>query len=303
MSKSNCNSCSCKKRISGAAINSAANTNMQGDGFGECHDVCVDPICGDPEYLTALVPVVYDEIGINICRSIEIPCDILSSYPNAVYASAEVLNVEFGCETTVTPISGRPNCTAVTLSNLCVTFSIRLFDCCKRLLTTFVLPNVTYLPCNRKDKSYDEDTNPSSVDFEIYTPYGLTYDCSNLDKAVINYIGFLTCNSTVTQGINMMALPKVLNFDVSDESITIGLTILLKTIYYSQYQLVHNGRAVVPKGSLITEEDSVCMDFVEGDLLEREIKPLELAPPKCEEHLKEDCSEEDECSNMVESDT
>ena len=30
------------------------------DRKGKCLDVCTDPICGDPDCLTVLTPVVYD---------------------------------------------------------------------------------------------------------------------------------------------------------------------------------------------------------------------------------------------------
>ena len=62
-----------------------------------------------------------------------------------------------------------------------------------------------------------------------------------------------------------------------------------QSVYFSQYLIPHNGRAVVPKGSVVPDEDSVCLDFVSGDLLDYEIKPLELGPPKYEERLKSEC--------------
>ena len=34
----------------------------------DCIDVCTNPICGTSDKLTLLAPVVYDEIGINLCR-------------------------------------------------------------------------------------------------------------------------------------------------------------------------------------------------------------------------------------------
>ena len=41
------------------------------------------------------------------------------------------------------------------------------------------------------------------------------------------------------------------------------------------------------------------MDFVSGDLLDYEIKPLELCAPKFEERLKEDCEECESCCSPV----
>lgn len=60
--------------------------------------------------------------------------------------------------------------------------------------------------------------------------------------------------------------------------------------------------------SLITEElsyrkrvvstkHSVCLDFVSGDLLDYEIKPLELGPPKYEERLKSECGSCEPCNS------
>ena len=36
----------------------------------DCIDVCTNPICGTSDNLTLLAPVVYDEIGINLCREV-----------------------------------------------------------------------------------------------------------------------------------------------------------------------------------------------------------------------------------------
>ena len=45
----------------------------------------------------------------------------------------------------------------------------------------------------------------------------------------------------------------------------------------------------IPKGSIITPEDSECMRFVAGDLLNLAIKPLNLGDPEYEEFAKRDC--------------
>ena len=42
---------------------------------------------------------------------------------------------------------------------------------------------------------------------------------------------------------------------------------------------VEDGKAVATKGSLVTDDDSIRMEFVEGSLLDRNIKPLELCNP------------------------
>ena len=94
----------------------------------------------------------------------------------------------------------------------------------------------------------------------------------------------------------MIAIPKILHFDTTTPSLTVGITFYIKSVYFSQYLIPHNGRAVVPKGSVVPDEDSVCLDFVSGDLLDYEIKPLELGPPKYEENLKNECTQCQSCT-------
>ena len=97
----------------------------------------------------------------------------------------------------------------------------------------------------------------------------------------------------------MIAIPKILNFDTDTPSLTIGISVYVKSVYFSQYLVPHNGRAVVPKGNIIPDEDTICMDFVAGELLDYEIKPLELCAPKFEERLKDNCEECDPCCSAV----
>lgn len=270
----------------------------------DCLDVCTNPICGTSDNLTLLAPVVYDEIGINLCR--EVP--LSSTLPTGGFplsASVQILNIAFptdgGETTTLARIPGRPNCTLVTLTNLSITFAVTIYDCAKRALetqtiTAIYLPSGTAVP---DYEYYDAETNPSDVELEIFTPYGLTYDDANVADPVINYIGFSTTNNTLTQGLNMIAIPKILNFDTSTPSLTIGISVYVKSVYFSQYLLPHNGRAVVPKGNIIPDEDSLCLDFVSGELLDYEIKPLELCAPKYEERLKNECGDCDPCCSPV----
>ncbi|MBQ8413398.1 MAG: hypothetical protein IJX12_07335 [Lachnospiraceae bacterium] len=288
--------CCCNKRILSAAI---SNGLTQSD----CIDICANPQCGDPEYLTLLAPVVYDELGINICRSIPLPETVATDFPTAVYASAEVIDIAFtvnpetGTGITIAPISGRANCYEIELSTLSVTFALKLYDCCNRLLTTLTLDEVIYLPPDATTEGYNEDTNPSSVVMELFAPYGVVYTDGDVTTPSINFIGFSTTNSSVEQGLNMLSIPKVLDFDLTGGSITIGLTIIVKSIYFTQYQIPHNGKAIVTKGSLTSEEESVCMDFVNGSLLDRNIKPLESCNPF---DKKENCNSPDPtpCSNI-----
>ncbi len=268
----------------------------QGNASPECQDVCVNPICGDPKLLTILSPVIYDEIGINLCRSIPLNVSIPASYPSAVTASAEVMDISYNTEgtaaTAISPISGRPNCYEVTLTNLTVTFAVKLYDCANRLLTTLTVPAV-YLPANSSAADYDyydEDTNPDSVTLEIFAPYGISYENASTNSPMLNIVGFSSTNNMLRQGLSLSANSCVLCFDPDDSTITVGLSLILQSIYFAQYKIPHQGKAAIPKGSLVPPEDSVCMNFVSGDILDREIKPLELGPPDCEEYLKQDCS-------------
>ena len=212
-----------------------------------CKDVCVDPICGDPDVLTLLAPVVYDELGINLCRTInvDLPTGAIAS------VSAQVLDIAFngtdGTATSISHINGRPNCYLVTLTNLAVTFLLTYYDCARRVLGTQTL-TATYLPTNSTVEDYeylDDETNPSTVELEIFAPYGVSY-AGTPDMLVIDYIGFLTENNALRQGLNMLAIPKILNLDLNDGTITIGLTIYVKSVYFSQYLVPHKGKAVVP---------------------------------------------------------
>ncbi len=265
--------CCCNKRvISNAVIN--------GCGDGNCIDVCSNPQCGDPEFLTVLAPVVYDEIGINICRTITVPEGVLADFPTATHATVEVIDIAFTVNAedsvTINPITARANCYEIELTNLSVTFALRLYDCCDRLLGTLTLPGIIYLPSDTTDPGYDADTNPSLVALELFAPYGVVYTDGAVATPALNFIGFSTTNSQLNQGLNLMAIPKALDFDLIDGTITVGLTLIVKSIYFTQYQIPHNGKAVVSKGSLTSQEESVCMEFVSGSLLDRNIKPLEI---------------------------
>lgn len=268
----------------------------------DCIDVCTNPVCGTPDTLTLLAPVVYDEIGINLCREIPLTGTITGNPP--LSASAQILDVTFGSTgagTTVSPIPGRPNCYLVTLTNLSVNFAVNIYDCSGRLINTLT-ETAVYLPpaSDTADSQYlDDETNPSSVELEIFAPYGLSYRDAAVSEPVINYIGFSTTNNALRQGLNMIAIPRILSFDPSAPSLTLGISVYIKSVYFSQYLFPNKGRASVPKGSIVPDEDTICMDFVSGELLDYEIKPLELGPPKCEEKLKKDCAFCTPCCSSV----
>lgn len=272
MSKCGC----CNKTI----VSDLINNGMSGH---ECIDVCINPQCGEPQFLTVLAPVVYDQLGINICRTFDLPETVPTTFPTAVYASAEVIDITFldtgTTSVTVEPITSRPNCYEITLTNLSVTFAIKYYDCCKRLLGTIEVSDIVYLPPLTTDEGYDEDTNPTSLVINLFAPYGVVYTGGDVASPTINVIGFSTTNSSINQGLNLMAIPKVIALDIIEGTITIGLTLIVNSIYYTHYQLPHNGKAIISKGSTSQTEDSLCIDFVNGNLLDRNIKPLEVCDP------------------------
>ena len=174
--------CGCNKKVLSNAV--ANNTDSCTCSLTDnCTDVCVTPQCGDPKLLTVLVPVIYDEIGINVCRTIPL-ATLLADYPTAAYIRAEVTNITFATgaapSVTIKPIAGRPNCYELTLTNLTVDFVIYVYDCCKRLLATLPVTGVVYLPSATTDPEYDEDTNFRN-DAVVRTIWSHLhgYDCSN----------------------------------------------------------------------------------------------------------------------------
>lgn len=255
-----------------------------------CKDPCISPLCGDPSLLAVYAPMIYDEIGINICQTLTIDNTIFSTLTNAERAVVQVLSMDFS-NSEITPSSGRPNCTEITLQNLTVTLLIRLYSCSDQLLGTFVQP-FTYLPPTTA-AGYNEETNPSSVSLELFTPYGISYTLSDTGteaSPLISYLGFTSDTRSMTQGLNAIAYPKVLDLNVTGSEITVGLTLVISSVFYSQYLIPHQGKVPVPKGTLDPQDDSLCLNFVNGDLLNLNIKPLELGGSVCEEPQKNTCS-------------
>ena len=137
---------------------------------------------------------------------------------------------------------------------------------------------------------------------QLFAPYGVTYTDTTAATPNLNFIGFLSTNGAVAQGLNLMAMSKVLNFDIASAEMTVGLTLIVKSIYYNQYRIPHNGKAIVSKGTLASPEDSVCMSFVSGSLLDRNIKPLELCNPLDQKRNCESCTDPDDCTCLTPSD-
>ena len=110
-----------------------------------------------------------------------------------------------------------------------------------------------------------------------------------LYHTLVNSIGFLSSANVVTQGLNLYAIPKLLGLDTTDDEVTVGLTLILQSLYFCGYRVTSAGRISTPKGSIVSGEESDCIKFVCGNLLDRAIKPLDLSPPSCEGNLKKDC--------------
>ena len=277
--------CGCGTRIISNAVN-----QMNGQ---QCFDVCTTPICGSPDYLGLFAPVIYDEIGINLCTTFDLGVDIPTGYPTATTATAQIIDITYtygdgGVE--IAQISGRPNCYSVTLTNLTVQFAINLYDDACRLIDT-IFVSALYLPADTTADTYDEDTNPTTVTLELFAPYGVAYndDCGVFTPA-LNNIGFASTDNFVRQGLNLYGVAKVLNFDETDSTVTIGVTLVIQSLYYAGYKVANAGRIAIPKGCIVAPEDTDCLKFVAGDLLNLEIKPLDLGVPGYQEDLKQDCS-------------
>ncbi|MBQ4284522.1 MAG: hypothetical protein IJB96_11425 [Lachnospira sp.] len=271
MAKCKSGKCGCQTRIvSNAVQNMCCN---------KCFDVCAVPECGSPSVLSLYAPLIYDEIGINLCTTFDLDVDISAVYPTATKASVQVVDIAYtygegGIEIDALP--GRPNCYSVTLTNLTVMFAVNIYDDSCRLLTTLNVP-AAYLPSEITAPTYDEDTNPASVVLEIFAPYGVSYnEAAGVYTPALNNIGFLSTNNYIRQGLNLYAIPKVLDFDITEDTLTVGLTVVLQSLYFAGYRVSSAGKINTPKGSIISPEDTDCMRFVAGDLLNLSIKPLDL---------------------------
>lgn len=247
--------------------------------YSGCADVCANPVCGEPTVLSLMAPLIYDEIGINLCATFDLGVDIATTYPTVTSASVRAIDAtyEFGPEAVqVEALTGRPNCYLVTLSDITVLFAMDLFDAAGRLVAT-IFPTAVYLPPSTTAPTYDEDTNPVSVELEIFAPYGFSYDATGeTPTPVINYIGFTEENNFVRQGINLYGIAKLLDFSTDESTATVGLTLVLQSLYFAGYRVASAGKIDTPKGSILAPDNSDCMRFVAGDLLNLAIRPLDL---------------------------
>lgn len=273
MARNKASKCGCRTRIVSNVVQ-----NLKQD----CNGVCTNPSMESPDVLNLLAPLIYDEIGINLCTTVSLGEDIPTTYPTAVTARAQVLGLTFTNgegNVEIEEIVGRPNCYLVTLANITVSFAVRLYDSACRLVGT-VYPTALYLPSDTTAETYDEDTNPAGVQLEIFAPYGLTYVGG--ETPVINVVGFLPSNNFVEQGLNLYAMGKVLYFDLAEGTVSMGVTMVLQSLYFAGYGVPSEGKICTPKGSLEEADNSRCMSFVAGDLLNLAIRPLELNVGDCD---------------------
>lgn len=283
-------------------------------------DVCNKEICGRPEFLSIYAPVIYDEIGVNICRPVTIPTSVMEDNPTVETIRADVMDISFSkkmhgvknemegckvpsmhhCETKVTSTC-KPNCSKVTLTNICVTYDVKLYDDCDRFLDSTMI-NVNYLPSDKYSSDYkykDDKTNPSCITLELYTPYGVGTKCEG-NKKLIHIVSMSEGNNQVVNGINLAGVGKAMNFDACEGTFSAGLSLILRTVYFEAYKIPYEGKTVPPKANTEDEEERVCKRFVESGLLSREIKPLELEAPKCEGRFKEETKcERENCTVSI----
>lgn len=293
--------CKCSKRpkIVSSAVQGMNNNQKP------CTDVCANPAYGEPRVLSVMAPLIYDEIGINLCTTFDLCVQIGTTYPTVTCATAKVINATYTYgdgNVVIESLTGRQNCYSVTLSNIEVEFAMNLYDDAHRLVDT-IYPTAVYLPADITAPTYDEETNPSSVELEVFAPYGYSYTaCAGGNTPVLNFLGYMDTNNTLAQGLNLYGIAKILDFDVTDSTATVGLTLVLQSVYYAGYKVESAGRIDTPKGSIISPEDTECMRFVAGDLLDLAIKPLDLGFPGFGERLKNDC-EAVGCGNAACDDT
>jgi hypothetical protein len=219
--------------------------------------------------------------------------DIPTIYPTADSISVQIIDISYDYGeggVVITQLPGRINCYSITLTNLLVEFVVGIYDSNCRLLDT-MQTSAEYLPSDTTSPNYDEDTNPSSVTLEIFAPYGVSYNATTTPATVaLNYIGFTSENNYTRQGLNLYGIAKVLDFDAGESTATVGISLVVQSLYFASYKVPTEGKVETPKGSNIPADQTECICFVEGDVLNLAIKPLEIGCPENEQNLKQDCS-------------
>lgn len=230
------------------------------DVISPAEDACVCPPIGEPNKLTLLAPVVFDECGINICKTIDLgdllddkhdcnddilrfininDCGDIRCDTRAL--QVQVLDINFNIdEDTVQTLVRRPNCVRVRLEDITIKFLIKFLDENCNVLAEAILIS-PYLPSDEEDDDFDDETNrPFAID--LYAPYGVHY--SKEDSMIVDdiqFIGFLKDNNALRQGIVSQALAKVVAFDPTSFIVALGVTLYLKVVYFVQYKVPHAG--------------------------------------------------------------
>ena len=178
------------------------------------------PPIGEPKLLTLVAPAVFDECGINLCRTVCVDelqdvCqgeqrrtpDILFSglskcdLVNADKIQLQVVDIDFnfvdpcGCRfSEIQPAKCNPNLSRITLKDIDVTFAVTIIDCCCKVVKQGMM-TVRYLG-DERSAAHDPCTNPSCISFDLYTPYGVSFAPENpmgCNKLVpsIGFMGFV----------------------------------------------------------------------------------------------------------------
>lgn len=252
--------------------------NIFGENCDENQDVCVHAPCKDPALLTLLVNAVFDESGLNLCQTDTITAAICrEDYEKARSISLNVISIDVS-ESSLDYLKDKPNCVRIRLADLIITFEAKVFDACGDLLTTFLFES-TFLSENPVCSYRTKEQGLSSICTDLYAPYGISYDGCD---PVIHVIAFSEGEDHVAAGIHLQATAKVLKLcktgsdAATDFRMTIGLTLLLRSVYTVEYKFQHAGSSMPPKARAVEqEEDHTCERFLAGDLLMECAKPFE----------------------------
>ncbi len=268
-----CNPCCTSQDVLSGVLMPASSGNTS---CSEATSSCGAPDCASP--LLAMMPVIYDECGVNLCRVLS-PTTALPAATACLEVQVLDINLNLNnCTsgTSFATLSNRPNCVRLTLSNLDVTFRLTALDCCGNILCQSV-ETVTYLDPDECSAASDPDTNPTSVTLDIYVPYGLTYASSGCGvfTPTMTFLGPVAgVNNQLEQGLTLQAAAKVLRFDAASNQIALGLTLYIRSVYFTEYRIPHQGISIPPKAVPVEEDQTdACQDFVDGALLTPQICP------------------------------
>lgn len=257
-------------------------------------DIAMCPPIGEPRVLNMMAPVVFDESGINLCRTVcldelEDVCntesrenvDILfdgltkCDLRCANKLQLQVVDIDFNfvdpCDcrySEIVPAKCNPNLSRITLKDINVTLAVSVInECCKVVKQGMM--TIKYLG-NERSCAHDPITNPSCITFDLYTPYGVSYAAENplgCNKLVpvINYMGFVGAKEGNESCSNLFPVNNTIQQGISAQALAkvvaynegcfaIGLTLYIQSIYFVQYKFRHEGLTVAPKLSPVEEE-------------------------------------------------